>query len=168
MENQLILVSFKTGLDSVYAAEIHTHCALEKISSAVSSIVLADIIKRYSEQANQHTKKIQNIFIMLQKAASNNYYQIDPWLDQCKESILKDLQKGTYLDRSIQALVEKVLLTKICTYNVLLSYAQSVQLDFVCDILQNIIQEENTILSELMEVHVPILNIEIDQSFHLN
>jgi ferritin-like metal-binding protein YciE len=168
MENQLILVSFKTGLDSVYAAEVHTHFALQKISSAVSSILLANIIKRYCEQANQHTQKIQDIFIILQKAASNNYYEIDPWLDQCKETILKDSQKGTYLDRSILALVEKVLLTKICTYNVLLSYAQSIQLNFVCDILQNIIQEEHAILSELMEVHIPIVNIEVNELFHLN
>jgi ferritin-like metal-binding protein YciE len=72
------------------------------------------------------------------------------------------------LDRSILALVEKVLLTKICTYNVLLSYAQSIQLNFVCDILQNIIQEEHAILSELMEVHIPIVNIEVNELFHLN
>jgi ferritin-like metal-binding protein YciE len=168
MENQLILVSFKTGLDSVYAAEIHTRCALEKITSVVSSPILANIINKYCEQANQHTQKIQDIFIKLQKAASSSYYEIDPWLDHCKESILKDPQKGTYLDRSIQALVEKVVLTKVCTYNVLLSYAQSIQLNFVCDILQDIIKEENTILSELIEVHIPIVTIEIDQSFRLN
>ncbi|HET6228124.1 MAG TPA: DUF892 family protein [Bacteroidia bacterium] len=168
MENQLILVSFKTGLDSVYAAEIHSHCALKTIGSMVSSVQLAHIINRYSEQANQHTQNIQNIFAMLQKEASNNYYEIDPWLDHYKESILKAPKKGTYLDRSIQALVEKVLLTKICTYNVLLSYAESIQLNFVCDMLKHIIEEEKIILLELGEVHLPIVNIEIDQLFYLN
>jgi ferritin-like metal-binding protein YciE len=159
-----MLDSFEAALNILYNTEKKIHDALPGMIPTISSKELRQIVEIYHKQAENQIEKLNHIFLIIEKYAGENEGQTISGLVKHGKILAEEFKTSTRLDRSVRSLLEKVMLTKICTYTVLHAFAQSIQHTLVCDILERILINEKNIFHKLQNAKIPIVDFEFQYS----
>lgn len=160
MERSLLMELFENGLKDIYWAEKALTKALPKMVKNASSEELIEAIENHLAETETQVEKVEQVFELLGKKPVAKKCEAMAGLVKEGEEIMKDTEKGPQRDAGIISAAQKVEHYEIASYGTLTAFANTLGLDDVAAILQDILEEEKTADETLTEVAVSTINVE--------
>jgi ferritin-like metal-binding protein YciE len=160
MERSLLMELFENELRDIYWAEKALTKALPKMAKNATSSELVEAIENHLQETEEQVSKVERVFELIGKKAVAKKCEAMAGLVKEGEEIMKETEKGPQRDAGIISAGQKVEHYEIATYGTLRTFAQTLGLDEVADLLEEILEEEKNADNTLTEVAVSAINVE--------
>lgn len=160
MPSSQLMKLFEDELKDIYWAEKALTKALPKMAKNATAPELTEALENHLGETEQQVVKLEKVFELLDKKAVAKKCEAMAGLIKEGEEIMKDTEKGPQRDAGIISAGQKVEHYEIASYGTLRTFAQTLGLDEVADILEEILEEEKRADNTLTEVAVSTINVE--------
>jgi len=160
MDRSLLMELFENELKDIYWAEKALTKALPKMIKNATSSDLVEAMENHLSETEAQVGKVEQVFGLIHKNAAAKKCEAMAGLIKEAEEIMKDTEKGPQRDAGIISAAQKVEHYEIATYGTLRTFAQTLGLDEVADLLEEILEEEKNADVTLTEVAVSAINVE--------
>lgn len=141
----------------LYDAEKQLVKALPKLAKTASNEQLKEAFESHLEQTRGHVQRLERAFEILdQKARSKPCQAMKGLIEEGKETMGEDLEEAL-MDSAIIGAAQKVEHYEIAGYGTLKTWARSLGLDEVAELLEATLEEEKEADQKLTEVADGIL-----------
>jgi len=144
-------------LGDLYDAEKQLVKALPKMAKAASNEQLKEAFENHLEQTRGHVDRLEQVFQLLEeKAKSKPCEAMKGLIEEGKETMEEDFSGGV-MDSAIICAAQKVEHYEIAGYGTLSSWARSLGLEEVAELLDETLSEEKEADEKLTEVGGEVL-----------
>ncbi|MES2559291.1 MAG: ferritin-like domain-containing protein [Bacteroidota bacterium] len=156
MEESSLMKLFEEELKDIYWAEKALTRALPKMIKNATSPELANCIRVHLKETEQQVVYVEKVFKLTGKNAKGKKCEAMDGLIKEAQRIIEETERGAMRDAGIIAAAQKVEHYEIASYGTLRTFAQTMGLDDVVEILETILLEEKTADETLTEVAASI------------
>ena len=160
MKRSLLMKLFEDELKDIYWAEKALTKALPKMAKNASSPQLIEALENHLEETEGQIEKLEQVFELIEKKPVAKKCEAMAGLVKESEEIMKNTEKGPQRDAGIISAGQKVEHYEIATYGTLRTFAQTMGLEDVAQLLEEILEEEKNADSLLTEIAVATINVE--------
>jgi ferritin-like metal-binding protein YciE len=160
MDRSLLMELFENELKDIYWAEKALTKALPKMAKNATSEELVEAIENHLAETEEQVGKVEQVFELIGKNATAKKCEAMAGLIKEGEEIMKDTEKGPQRDAGIISAAQKVEHYEIASYGTLRTFAQTLGLDDVASLLEEILEEEKNADATLTDVAVSTINVE--------
>jgi ferritin-like metal-binding protein YciE len=160
MERSSLMELFENELKDIYWAEKALVKALPKMLKKASSSELAQAIKKHLKETEGQVKKVEKVFKLIEKRPVAKKCEAMDGLIKEGEEIMKDTEEGPQRDAGIISAGQKIEHYEIASYGTLRTFANTLGLEEVSEILEDILEEEKNADEALTEVAESAINVE--------
>lgn len=150
---------FEDSLKDVYWAEKALTKAIPKMVKKATSEELIEALENHLDETNEQVKRLEDVFSIIGKKATAKKCQAMEGLIKEAEEIMKETEDGAMRDAGIIAAAQKVEHYEIATYGTLRTFAGTLGMSDVVDVLEEILEEEKNADQTLTDVAVATINI---------
>lgn len=151
---------FEDELKDIYWAEKALTKALTKLSKKASSDELKEALEEHQTETEEHVKKCEQVFELLDKAARGKKCEAMEGLISEADEIVSSTEEGVVRDAGIISACQKVEHYEIASYGTLVSFAKTLGEDEAADILAEILSEEKKADEKLTDIAESSINEE--------
>jgi ferritin-like metal-binding protein YciE len=151
---------FEDELRDIYWAEKALVKALPKMAKKATSEELVAAIEKHLEETEEHVSRCEQIFKLLGKEARGKKCEAMEGLISEAESIIEDTEEGVMRDAGIISAAQKVEHYEIASYGTLRTFAETLGMQEVAEILETTLNEEKMTDESLTELAVSNINQE--------
>lgn len=159
IEESKLLKLFEDSLKDVYWAEKALTKAIPRMMKKATSEELAEALENHLEETNHQVKRLEDVFSMIGKKAVGKKCEAMSGLIKEAEEIMRETDEGAMRDAGIIAAAQKVEHYEIATYGTLRTFAGTLGMGDVADVLEEILEEEKNADQILTDVAVSTINI---------
>jgi ferritin-like metal-binding protein YciE len=160
MERSSLMQLFENELKDIYWAEKALTKALPKMAKNATSEELVEAIENHLAETEAQVEKVEQVFELIGKNATAKKCEAMAGLIKEGEEIMKDTEKGPQRDAGIISAAQKVEHYEIASYGTLRTFAQTLGLDDVATLLEEILEEEKNADATLTDVAISTINVE--------
>lgn len=150
---------FEDELKDIYWAEKALTKAIPKMIKNATSDQLVEALENHLAETEQQVAKVERVFELIEKKAVAKKCEAMAGLVKEAEEIMKDCDKGAMRDAGIISAAQKVEHYEIATYGTLRTFAQTLGLDQVAGLLEEILEEEKNADQTLTEIAETTINL---------
>lgn len=147
-------------LKDIYWAEKALTKAIPKMIKNATSEELVEALENHLEETENQVTRVEEVFEILEKRPQAKKCEAMDGLIAEAEQLMKENEEGVIRDAAIISAAQKVEHYEIATYGTLRTYAQTLGLDDVAEILEEILEEEKNADETLTEVAESAINLE--------
>lgn len=147
-------------LKDIYWAEKALTKAIPKMIKNATSEELIEALENHLEETENQVARVEEVFEILEKKPQAKKCEAMSGLIEEAEELMKENEEGVIRDAAIISAAQKVEHYEIATYGTLRTYAQTLGLDDIAEILEEILEEEKNADETLTEVAESAVNLE--------
>lgn len=151
---------FEDELKDIYWAEKALTKAIPKMIKKATSQELVEALENHLAETEEHVTRAEQVFESLGKKATAKKCEAMEGLIKEAEELMEDSDEGVMRDAAIISAAQKVEHYEIASYGTLKTFAQTLGLESVVDILDSTLEEEKNADATLTEVAESAVNIE--------
>lgn len=151
---------FEEELKDIYWAEKALTKAIPKMIKKATSQELVEALENHLSETEEHVTRAEQIFEALGKKATSKKCDAMEGLIKEAEGLMEDSDEGVMRDAAIISAAQKVEHYEIASYGTLKTFAHTLGLENVVDILDATLEEEKKADVTLTEVAESAINIE--------
>lgn len=160
MESSQLMKLFEDGLKDIYWAEKALTKALPKMVKNATSAELIDALENHLSETEGQIERVEKIFGILNKKPSAKKCEAMEGLIKEGESIMEECEEGSMMDAGIISAGQKIEHYEIASYGTLRTFAETLGLEEVAQLLEETLEEEKLADEKLTEVAVSAINVE--------
>lgn len=149
---------FEDELRDIYWAEKALAKALPKMAKKATSEELVNAIETHQQETEEHIGRCEQIFKLMGKEPRGKKCEAMEGLLAEADSIVEDTEEGVMRDAGIIAAAQKVEHYEIASYGTLRTFAQTIGLEEVVELLESTLEEEKKTDELLTELAVSTIN----------
>lgn len=150
---------FEEELKDIYWAEKALVKAIPKMAKKATSEDLVDALENHLEETEGHVQRCEQIFEMLGKPAQAKKCEAMDGLITEAEDIMSESDEGVMRDAGIISAAQKVEHYEIATYGTLRTFAKTLGLNEIADLLEETLNEEKNADETLTSVAESAINV---------
>jgi ferritin-like metal-binding protein YciE len=151
---------FEEELKDIYWAEKALTKAIPKMIKKATSEELVEALESHLEETEGHVQRCERVFDLLGKTAQGKKCEAMEGLIDEAESIMEDSDEGVMRDAGIISAAQKVEHYEIATYGTLCTFAKTLGLSEIKDILGQTLEEEKNADETFTNVAESAINME--------
>ncbi len=151
---------FEDQLKDIYWAEKALTKAIPKMIKNATSEELVEALENHLEETDNQVARVEEVFEILEKRPQAKKCEAMEGLIKEAEELMKENEEGVIRDAAIISAAQKVEHYEIATYGTLRTYAQTLGMDDIAEILESILEEEKNADETLTEVAETAVNLE--------
>lgn len=155
---------FEDELKDIYWAEKALLKGIPKMIKKATSDELVEALEAHLEETEGHVQRCEEVFELLGKTAQAKKCEAMDGLLTEAEDIMSETDEGVQRDAGIISAAQKVEHYEIATYGTLRTFAKTLGLDEIADLLEETLNEEKAADEKLTEVAVSAINIKAAQT----
>ena len=155
---------FEEELKDIYWAEKALLKALPKMAKKATSEELIEAIENHLEETEVHVERCEEIFELLGKSPQAKKCEAMDGLLKEAEEIMSESDEGVMRDAGIILASQKVEHYEIATYGTLATFAKTMGLNDILELLVQTLDEEKAADEKLTEVAEGAINIKAAQT----
>lgn len=155
---------FEEELKDIYWAEKALTKAIPKMVKKATSEELIEALENHLEETEGHVQRCEQVFEMLGKTAQAKKCEAMEGLITEAEDIMEESDEGVMRDAGIISAAQKVEHYEIATYGTLCTFAKTLGLNDIADLLEETLNEEKNADETLTEVAESAINIKAAQT----
>jgi len=159
VEKSKLMKLFEDGLKDIYWAEKALTKAIPKMVKKATSDELITALENHLNETEAQVTKLEQVFELLGKKPIAKKCEAMAGLVKEAEEIMAECDEGAMRDAGIIMASQKVEHYEIATYGTLRTFAQTMGLNEVEEILGEILEEEKAADEKLTEVAMGTINI---------
>jgi ferritin-like metal-binding protein YciE len=155
---------FTDQLKDIYYAEQQLLKALEEMKQAATTEELEDAFDNHRRQTERHIKRLEKIFIMLNKKPEGKKCEAMDSLIKEGQTIIKETKQGTMTrDAALIIGAQKIEHYEIASYGGLVQLAYTLKKNQAAGLLEKTLQEEEQTDQLLTDIAEQYINIEAEE-----
>lgn len=151
---------FEEELKDIYWAEKALIKAIPKMAEKATSEELVDALENHLAETEEQVTRVEKIFSLIGKEPEAKKCEAMAGLIKEAEELMEESDEGVMRDAAIISAAQKVEHYEIASYGTLLSFATTLGLADVADLLEATLDEEKAADETLTEVAETAVNIE--------
>ena len=155
---------FEDELKDIYWAEKALVKAIPKMVKKATSDELIEALEDHLEETEGHVQRCEHVFELLGKPAQAKKCEAMDGLITEAEDIMSESDEGVMRDAGIISAAQKVEHYEIATYGTLKTFAKTLGLDEIADILEETLNEEKNADETLTSVAESAINVKAAQT----
>lgn len=155
---------FEEELKDIYWAEKALTKAIPKMIKNATSEELIEALEDHLEETQGHVQRVEQVFELLGKSPQAKKCEAMEGLIKEAEEIMEESDPGVMCDAGIILAAQKVEHYEIATYGTLCTFAKTLGLDEIKDILGDTLEEEKTADETLTGVAESAINVKAAQT----
>jgi ferritin-like metal-binding protein YciE len=155
---------FEDELKDIYWAEKALVKAIPKMVKKATSEDLIEALENHLEETEGHVQRCEQVFELLGKTAQAKKCEAMDGLITEAEDIMSEADEGVMRDAGIISAAQKVEHYEIATYGTLKTFAKTLGLDEIADILEETLNEEKNADETLTTVAESAINVKASQT----
>jgi ferritin-like metal-binding protein YciE len=155
---------FEDELKDIYWAEKALTKAIPKMIKKATSEDLIEALENHLEETEGHVQRCEQVFELLGKTAQAKKCEAMDGLITEAEDIMSESDEGVMRDAGIISAAQKVEHYEIATYGTLKTFAKTLGLDEIADILEETLNEEKNADETLTSVAESTINVKASQT----
>lgn len=160
MLSSQLMELFEDELKDIYWAEKALTKALPKMAKNATEPKLVEALESHLGETEKQVQKLEKVFELMDKKATAKKCEAMAGLIKEADEIMKETEKGAQRDAGIISAGQKVEHYEIATYGTLRTFAQTLGLNEVSSILEEILGEEKNADQTLTKIAESTINIE--------
>ncbi|MEI9918393.1 MAG: ferritin-like domain-containing protein [Bacteroidota bacterium] len=154
---------FEDELKDIYWAEKALTKAIPKMIKKATSEELIEALENHLEETEGHVQRCEKAFELMGKPAQAKKCEAMDGLITEAGDIMDETDEGVQRDAGIISAAQKVEHYEIATYGTLRTFARTLGLDEVADLLEETLNEEKTADEKLTSIAESVINIKASQ-----
>lgn len=155
---------FEEELKDIYWAEKALTKAIPKMVKKATSDELIEALENHLEETEGHVQRCEQVFEMLGKTAQAKKCEAMDGLITEAEDIMDESDEGVMRDAGIISAAQKVEHYEIATYGTLCTFAKTLGLNDIADLLEETLNEEKNADETLTSVAESAINVKAAQT----
>jgi ferritin-like metal-binding protein YciE len=155
---------FEEELKDIYWAEKALVKALPKMIKKATADDLVEALEDHLEETEGHVQRCEQVFEMLGKPAQAKKCEAMDGLITEAEDIMSESDEGVMRDAGIISAAQKVEHYEIATYGTLKTFAKTLGLNDIADLLEETLNEEKNADETLTSVAESSINVRASQT----
>jgi len=155
---------FEDELKDIYWAEKALVKAIPKMIKKATSEELVEALEHHLEETEGHVERCEKVFELLDKTAQAKKCEAMDGLLTEAEDIMSESDEGVMRDAGIISAAQKVEHYEIATYGTLRTFAKTLGLTEIADLLQETLDEEKKADETLTSVAESAINVQAAQT----
>lgn len=151
---------FEDELKDIYWAEQALVKAIPKMMEKSTSTELSAALEHHLHETEGHVATVEKVFSLMGKKAEAKKCEAMAGLIKEAEELMEESDEGVMRDAAIISAAQKVEHYEIASYGTLVSFAATLGMDEIADLLEVTLEEEKTADETLTEVAETAVNIE--------
>jgi ferritin-like metal-binding protein YciE len=158
--SQLIKL-FEEGLKDIYWAEKALTKALPKMIKNATSEKLVQALENHLSETQTQIERVEQVFGILGKKPVGKKCEGMEGLIKEGEGIMGECEEGSMMDAGIISAGQKIEHYEIASYGTIRTFAQTLGMEEVAQLLEITLEEEKAADNKLTEVAVAEINIQV-------
>jgi ferritin-like metal-binding protein YciE len=163
MKSSQLMKLFEDGLKDIYWAEKALTKAIPKMIKNATSTELVAALKNHLEETKTHVERVEEVFGILEKRAVAKKCDAMEGLLTEGTHIMEECEQGAMRDAGIISAAQKVEHYEIASYGTLCSFAETLGMSDVAELLGQTLEEEKAADEKLTKVATSAVNIEASE-----
>ena len=159
MDSSQLMQLFEDQLKDIYWAEKALTKALPKMIKNATSEELIEVLNRHLKETEGQVTRLEQVFELIEKKAAAKKCDAMEGLIKEGESIMEECEEGPMRDAGIISAGQKIEHYEIATYGTLRTFATTLGLTEVAELLDLTLEEEKTADKTLTEVALSVVNV---------
>jgi|ERR1700749_1601227 len=160
MLSSQLMELFEDELKDIYWAEKAMTKALPKMAKNATEPKLVEALQSHLAETEKQVQKLEKVFELMDKKATAKKCEAMAGLIKEAGEIMEETEKGPQRDAGIISAGQKVEHYEIATYGTLRTFAQTLGLNEVSNILEEILGEEKNADQTLTKIAESTINVE--------
>ena len=160
MQSSQLMKLFEDGLKDIYWAEKALTKALPKMIKNATSEELIDALENHLSETEGQIERVERVFGILNKKPVAKKCDAMEGLIKEGEGIMEECEEGSMMDAGIIAAGQKIEHYEIASYGTLRSFAETLGMEDVAQILEETLEEEKLADKKLTEVALSAINVQ--------
>ncbi len=160
MLSSQLMKLFEDSLKDIYWAEKALLKALPKMAKNATSEELVEALENHLSETEVQIQRLEEVFGLIDKKPVAKKCDAMEGLIKEGESIMEECEEGSMHDAGIISAGQKIEHYEIATYGTLRTFATTLGLEEVVQLLEETLEEEKLADEKLTEVAVSAINIE--------
>ncbi len=166
MLSSQLMKLFEDSLKDIYWAEKALLKALPKMAKKATSEELVEALENHLTETEVQVERLEEVFGLIDKKPVSKKCDAMEGLIKEGESIMEECEEGSMRDAGIISAGQKIEHYEIATYGTLRTFATTLGLDDVAQLLEETLEEEKLADEKLTEVAVSAINVEAAEEQH--
>jgi ferritin-like metal-binding protein YciE len=159
MDSSQLMQLFEDQLKDIYWAEKALTKALPKMIKNATSEELIEVLNSHLKETEGQVTRLEQVFERIEKKAAAKKCDAMEGLIKEGESIMEECEEGPMRDAGIISAGQKIEHYEIATYGTLRTFATTLGLTEVAELLDLTLEEEKTADETLTEVALSVVNV---------
>jgi len=159
MDSSQLMQLFEDQLKDIYWAEKALTKALPKMIKNATSEELIEVLNSHLKETEGQITRLEQVFELIEKKAAAKKCDAMEGLIKEGESIMEECEGGPMRDAGIISAGQKIEHYEIATYGTLRTFATTLGLTEVAELLDLTLEEEKTADKTLTEVALSVVNV---------
>ena len=159
MDSSQLMQLFEDQLKDIYWAEKALTKALPKMIKNATSEELIEVLNSHLKETEGQVTRLEQVFELIEKKAAAKKCDAMEGLIKEGESIMEECEEGPMRDAGIISAGQKIEHYEIATYGTLRTFATTLGLTEVAELLDLTLEEEKTADKTLTEVALSVVNV---------
>jgi len=159
MQSSQLMKLFEDGLKDIYWAEKALTKALPKMIKNATSEELIDALESHLSETEGQIERVERVFGILGKKSVAKKCDAMEGLIKEGEGIMEECEEGSMMDAGIIAAGQKIEHYEIASYGTLRSFAETLGMEDVAQVLEETLEEEKLADEKLTEVALSAINV---------
>ncbi|MEO7988960.1 MAG: ferritin-like domain-containing protein [Chryseolinea sp.] len=160
MQSSQLMKLFEDGLKDIYWAEKALTKALPKMIKNATSEELIEALENHLSETEGQIERVEKVFGILNKKPVAKKCDAMEGLIKEGEGIMEECEEGSMMDAGIIAAGQKIEHYEIASYGTLRTFAETLGMEEVAQLLEETLEEEKLADEKLTEVAVSAINVE--------
>ncbi len=160
MQSSQLMKLFEDGLKDIYWAEKALLKALPKMVKNSTSDELIEALENHLAETEVQIERVEEIFEILNKKPVAKKCEAMEGLLKEGERIMQECEDGSMMDAGIIAASQKVEHYEIASYGTLRTFAETLGMQEVAQLLEETLEEEKLADEKLTAVAVSAINVQ--------
>ena len=155
---------FEEELKDIYWAEKALVKAIPKMIKKATSEELIEALENHLEETEGHVQRCEQVFELLGKPAQSKKCEAMDGLLAEADDIMSESDEGVMRDAGIISAAQKVEHYEIATYGTLKTFAKTLGMNNIADLLEETLNEEKNADETLTSVAESAINVKASQT----
>lgn len=160
MQSSQLMKLFEDGLKDIYWAEKALTKALPKMIKNATSEDLIDALEKHLSETEGQIERVEKVFGILNTKPVAKKCDAMEGLIKEGEGIMEECEDGSMMDAGIIAAGQKIEHYEIASYGTLRTFAETLGMEEVAQLLEETLEEEKLADEKLTEVAVSAINVQ--------
>jgi len=163
MQASQLMKLFEDSLKDIYWAEKALTKALPKMIKNATSADLIEALQNHLSETETQIGRVEQVFEILEKKPVAKKCEAMEGLIKEGEGVMEECEDGSMMDAGIISAGQKIEHYEIASYGTLRTFAETLGLEDVAELLAETLEEEKAADEKLTEVAVSAVNVQAAQ-----